>query len=47
MIKSYLLVGCIIALSLFVYSFKMRQRLYNDYATNCNVIYIPKKENIL
>ena len=47
MIKTILTILSIIGLGIFTYSYKMRQRLYNDYPTSCNVIYIPKKENIL
>lgn len=47
MIKTIVTILSIIGLSVFTYAYKMRQRLYNDYPTSCNVIYVPKKENIL
>ena len=47
MIKIIFTLLSIIGLSIFTYAYKMRQRIYNDYPTSCNVIYVPKKENIL
>lgn len=44
--ESFLLLGCIILFGIFVYSFKMRQRIYNN-KLPCKVIYIPEKEDII
>jgi len=44
MFDSFLIFGCIVFIILLVYAFQMRNRLYKDYPTSCDVIYIPKKE---
>ena len=44
MFDSFLILGCIIFIIGLVYAFQMRNRLYKDYPTSCDVIYIPKKE---
>ena len=44
--ESYLLLGSIIFFGIFVYSFKMRQRIYNN-KIPCIVVYIPEKEDII
>ena len=47
MIQSLLLLGCILFLIIFVYSYQMRSRMYREYPTSCNVTYIPEKEKIV
>ena len=43
MLKSFLTLGCIMFMVLFVYSYKMRQRIYNN-NISCKVIFLPKKD---
>jgi len=45
MLKSFLTFGCIVVMILFVYSYKMRQRIYNN-NISCKVVFLPKKDNI-
>lgn len=47
MIQSFLLLGCIFFFILLVYSFQVRNRMYKDYGTSCDIIYFPKKEKII
>ncbi len=47
MIDSLLIFGCILFFIIIVYSFQMRNRMYNKYPTSCDVLYFPKKEKII
>ena len=47
MLKSFLLIGCIVFFCIVVYAFQMRQRLNTNYPTGCKVTYYPEKEEML
>ncbi len=47
MFQPFIIIGCIFFFILLTYSFQMRNRMYKDYATSCDVTYIPEKEKIL
>ena len=47
MFEPFIIIGCIFFFIVLTYSFQMRNRLHKDYATSCDVLYIPKKEKML
>jgi hypothetical protein len=44
MIETLLVLGCIIFFILLAMAFQERSIMYKDYATSCNITYLPKKE---
>jgi len=46
MFESLSILGSIILFSVLTYAFQMRKRKYKKYATSCNVLYYPKKEEM-
>jgi hypothetical protein len=44
--ENYLLLGSVIFFGIIMYSFKMRQRMYNNILP-CNITYMPDGEDIL
>lgn len=47
MIETLLVLGCIVFFTLLAMAFQERSIMYKNYATSCDVTYLPKKEKIL
>tara|TARA_B100000700_G_C14699575_1_gene693854 strand:+ start:503 stop:730 length:228 start_codon:yes stop_codon:yes gene_type:complete len=47
MIDALLIIGCIVFFILMIYGLQMRNRMKKKYPNSCDVLYFPKKENII